>query len=95
MLHKDCGDLCAGRAGKLLELGEGEIELQVAWESGLRYLGRGFAAGRAVERCGRTGLPGRRREAGAPAGEVDGYEDGALTRCTTAPSPDGNGLGNC
>jgi hypothetical protein len=95
MLHEDGSDLGFGRAGELLKLGEGEIELEIAWERRLGRLRQGFATGCAVECRGGTGLAGRRRKAGPSAREVDGYEDGAFTRCTAAPSPGGNGLGTC
>jgi hypothetical protein len=54
---------------------------------------RVFAAGGAIECGGGTGLFGRRRKTGASAGEVDRDKDGAFARYTTAPAPDGNGLG--
>jgi hypothetical protein len=96
VLHKDGGYLGFGRARELLKFGEGEIELEIARERWLGSLGqRGFAAGCAVEGRGGTGLPGGRRKSGATAGKVDRDKDGAFTRYTGAPAPDGNGLGTC
>jgi hypothetical protein len=40
MLHEDGGDLGFGGAGEFLELGEGEIELEIAGERRLGGLGR-------------------------------------------------------
>jgi hypothetical protein len=96
MLHEDGGDLGFGGAGELLELGEGEIKLEVARKRRLGGLGwRGFAARYAVKCRGGASLPGRGRKTGTAASEVDGDEDGAFTRDAGAPSPGGNGLGTC
>jgi len=96
VLHEYGGDLGFGRARELLELGERKIKLEVAGKRGLwNHDGGIFAACGAVKRGGGTGLPRRRRKTRTTAGEIDSDENSAFTRCTTAASPCGNGLGAC
>jgi hypothetical protein len=79
MLHQHCRNLRTRRPRQLLKLSQRKLELHVvAWGRMSGQCGRSVSMRQAIQRGRRTGLPRRRRESLAAAGDLHRNQNGSF-----------------